>query len=433
MGWLLILLLLLPQPGASRTVTKKKVTQQAKAASAAPSEWPIQSIAVEGVKRYTKQQVVAASGLTVGKPAGKPAFDAARDRLMATGVFESAGYRFGPAPGEKSYAVTFEVIEVADVYPIEFDRLQAPAQQLLQLLGKSDPLFLDRIPATETVLKRYARLIEDYVASKGQKETIIGRLATGDSGALVVLFRPAASPPSVAEVRFTGNQALTETALQNAIASIAVGSQFSESRFRQILDTTIRPLYEEQGRIRVSFSSIQAEPSKSVNGVRVTVAVAENDVYKLHGVQITGVGIDVARLQKAAAIKTGDVADFREIGKGLGRIRSRLGRDGYMSPKLDVERQIQDTAKTVDLVIRVEKGPQFMFGTLTVKGLDMHGEAAIRKMWALKPGGPFNVEYPEYFLQRVRDDGIFDNLRKTRAVTEPGEKTKTVNVTLIFN
>jgi len=432
MGWLLILLLLLPQPGASRTVTKKKATQ-AKAAPAAPSEWPIQSIAVEGVKRYTKQQVVAASGLSAGQRAGKPEFDAARDRLMATGVFESAGYRFGPAPGGKSYAVTFEVTEVADVYPIEFDRLQAPAQQLLQLLGKSDPLFRDQIPATDTVLKRYARLIEDYVASKGQKETIIGRLATGDSGALVVLFRPAASPPSVAEVRFTGNQALTETALQNAIASIAVGSQFSESRFRQILDTTIRPLYEEQGRIRVSFSSIQAEPSKSVNGVRVTVAVAENDVYKLHDVQITGVGIDVARLQKAAAIKTGDVADFKEIGKGLGRIRSRLGRDGYMSPKLDVERRIQDAAKTVDLVVHVEKGPQFMFGTLTVKGLDMHGEAAIRKMWALKSGGPFNVEYPEYFLQRVREDGIFDNLRKTRAVTEPDEKTKTVNVTLIFN
>src|SRR5689334_636888 len=75
---------------------------------AAPTKWPVQAILVEGNKVFTREQIAAASGLKIGQPAGKPDFEAARDRLVATGVFETVGYRFEPGPDNQGFVATFQ-------------------------------------------------------------------------------------------------------------------------------------------------------------------------------------------------------------------------------------------------------------------------------------------------------------------------------------
>ena len=72
-------------------------------------------------------------------------------------------------------------------------------------------------------------------------------------------------------------------------------------------------------------------------------------------------------------------------------------------------------------------------GKLTIEGLDVISEPAIRKTWKIESGQPFQDGYPEAFLNRVREDGIFDNLGKTRAETNIDEATHTVDVTLYFS
>ena len=42
-------------------------------------------------------------------------------------------------------------------------------------------------------------------------------------------------------------------------------------------------------------------------------------------------------------------------------------------------------------------------------------------MWAVKMGRPFNGDYPNVFLTRLREDGIFDNLGKTSSRIELDE------------
>jgi len=71
-----------------------------------------------------------------------------------------------------------------------------------------------------------------------------------------------------------------------------------------------------------------------------------------------------------------------------------------------VERHIDDKKKVVDLTIRPELGPQFLFGTLAIEGLDLHGEAAVKKAWGIKEGKPFDGDYPDYFLQQILRAGI---------------------------
>src|SRR5437867_8963850 len=96
----------------------------------AQKKWPIEKINVEGLKNYSQSQVLAAAGLKVGQAAGKEDFDAARDRLLATGVFETVGYRFAPAAGSNGYAAAFEVVEVEPVYAVRFEGLSAPDNEI---------------------------------------------------------------------------------------------------------------------------------------------------------------------------------------------------------------------------------------------------------------------------------------------------------------
>ena len=58
-------------------------------------------------------------------------------------------------------------------------------------------------------------------------------------------------------------------------------------------------------------------------------------------------------------------------------------------------------------------------GRLTIQGLDVETEPHIKKLWALKRGQPFNAEYPDYFLARLVEDQIMDNLGRTKSAIAP--------------
>jgi len=398
----------------------------------APARWPVESLAVQGNNNYTAEQILAVAGLKRGQLAGKAEFEAARERLMATGAFESVGYRFEPSASGKGYAASFQVAEIEQVYPYRFERLETPPAEMESALKRSDPLFGEKIPATQPVLDRYVKVLEAYLASRNKAEKLAARLTADAPDRMVVLFTPAAAPPSVAAVSFVNNSVIPADALRNAVAGTAVGSVYTEERFRQILDLSVRPLYEARGRIQVSFPSIRTEQATDVKGLLVKVEVAEGEVFNLGEVRFEGAALPVEELRRAGDFKTGDIANFTEIQAGVERIKKRFRREGYMQPEARVERQVHDKSKTVDLLVRIDEGPRYVFGELKIQGLDIHGEAAIRRLWTLKPGAPFNADYPDYFLQRVREDGVFDNLGKTKSALDIHEQNRTVDVTLAF-
>ena len=93
---------------------------------------------------------------------------------------------------------------------------------------------------------------------------------------------------------------------------------------------------------------------------------------------------------------------------------------------------MDDAKKTVKLIVNLDPGPQFTMGKLTIEGLDVETEPHIKKLWALKRGQPFNAEYPDYFLSRLVEDQIMDNLGRTKSAIAPNPENKTVDVTLML-
>jgi outer membrane protein assembly factor BamA len=420
------------QTGPNGAPARKKAAPPAPVAAPA-GRWPVASLAIEGNRIFSREQILALARLRVGQVAGKADFEAARDRLLASGAFETVGYKFAQAANGEGYAATLQVTEVEQVYPVDFQDLHVSSLDLDAALRAKDPIYSrEKLPATQPVLERYKKWIEEYLKSKGITEKIAGSVQPAFDGGYNIVFRPDRPLPAVAQVTFEGNQAIPEEKLREAIAG-AVGAPYTEDVFRQILASAIRPLYEDKGFVRVAFPELRTKPSEDVKGVHVFVTVSEGVSYELGKVFVDGpTPIPAPELVKAGEFKSGDVNVREHLSEGIERMKKTVRRAGYLDAQVFSDRKIDDGKHVVNVAVRVDAGPLYHMGRLTINGLDLSGEAEMKRVWTMREGQVFNPEYPDLFLKRVREGGMFDNLGQTKADVKVDEKAHTADVTLNF-
>jgi hypothetical protein len=103
-----------------------------------PDKWPIQTLSVEGNHVFPAAAILAVAGLKIGQLAGQPEFEAARDRLTASGAFETVGYKFLPAPDGKGFHASFQVAETTSLFPVKFEDLGLADADLAAALAARD-------------------------------------------------------------------------------------------------------------------------------------------------------------------------------------------------------------------------------------------------------------------------------------------------------
>jgi outer membrane protein insertion porin family len=427
---LLLLLMLAASPGFAQT----SAPAQKKAPTMLDGRWPIESLRVMGNHNYSAQQVLAIAGLKVGQVVGRAEFDVARDRILAAGAFDTVNYSFAPEVGTKGFVATFQVTEIEQVYPVRFDDLHVSERDLIATLKAKDPIFADgKLPASQPVFQRYQKWVQEYLAAKGITEKIIGGVIPDRPGEFVISFHPDRPLPVVALIFFKGNQVVPAAKLQDAIQP-AVGMPYTEDRFREALNASVRSVYEARGRVRVSFPTIKTEANKDVTGLNVTVTVDEGEVFKLGKVNIDGpTPLKPEELLHEGDFKTDDIANFDKVNVGIDGMKKALKHAGYMKADVTMRRTINDDKRIVDLTLWVEAGTQYTMRKLTIVGLDLEAEAEINRIWTMKTGKPFNPDYPDMFLKTVKEEGLFDNLGKTKADVKINEQDHTADVTLTFN
>jgi len=416
------------------TLLAQKPTPKSKAvADPGPAATQVRSLKVQGNKTFTAAGIIELSGIKVGQIADSAAFEAARLKLANSGVFERVGYKYAPAPGGGLDA-TFEVIEIPQVFPYRFEDLPASPAEMIAHLKQTDPLFAERIPATKEFLIRYARALEAFLQPKGLKEGVVSKLVPDVGDSLVVIFRPDRPLPTISQVSFHGNEAVPTAALQIAMNQIAMGAVYKEELVRQYLETTIRPIYEQRGRLEVAFPKVTATPSADNTGRNVSIDVIEGPSFDLGAIRLRGYSGDAKTLYQTLVLQPGDLANMTEVATAVKRARAFLVREGHLKAEAKFERLLrrEKDKPLADLTVTVTPGPVYTFGKLKIEGLDILNEPQLRKMWALENGKPYNGEYPELFLSRIRDEGLFENLGTTKAIPTPNEQTRVVDVRLVF-
>jgi outer membrane protein insertion porin family len=395
-------------------------------------DFPIDSINVEG-NRIPAAAIAAASGLKVGATGNSAIFDAARDRLIASGYFDTVSYRYKPS-ASGGYEITFEVQEVTMFYPVRVDALPVSTEEVEAYLKSKDPLFTgSKMPGTKPVLNRSADAIEEYLAGKGHPEKVAARVVAISPEHLVIDFTPPRGLPAVAYVTFEGSKVIDAITLHNKINEVAFGQPFNDENFRALLESQIVPIYEAKGYMRVKFPKISSSPSKDVTGVDVQVVIDEGPEYKLTRVGVFGKSPEEsARILRTAKLPQMSVANLDEVNQAARRVQASMRKQGFLDAEVTTDPELDEAKKTVEFFLVVTSGPAYTFGKLTVEGLGLDGEDAVRKMWSIKPGDPFPEGYGDYFVSKVKEEGIFENLGDTKAKQTINPDNHVVDIALDF-
>jgi len=406
------------------------LAQQKKKPEPAPAVFPLEAVHVEGIQKLTVDKILSVAALKIGEPVIRTDFDQARKRLMATGAFQSVAYEFKPSADAKGVDGTLHVIEVDAWFPYHFEDLPASDADLRAMLRKQELILGDQIPATREVISRYTAAIEEFLGGKVQ---VTGKVIADIPDHPAIVFRPPGPRPNIAEVHFAGNSVLTTAVLVDSLSQVAVGVPYSDATMHQLLDASTRALYEERGRVGVTFPKIDVEKAGKIDGVKVTITVNEGESYNLGTVKVVGVPADEADgIKYIGKWRAGDIANLEEVRAGAIKIADKLRSNGYLKVTQKTEHTVHENNHTVDALITVTAGPQYHFGKLTIDGLDVLTEPQIRKVWIMNTGAPFRPAYPDQFLKDLRDQGVFENLGETRAEKNVNEKARIVDVKLVF-
>ncbi len=392
----------------------------------------LHSVKVEGNKIYSTEAIVKVLGLTIGQAVSTADFKAAYERLHDTELFNNISYQFSFIGKPPAYDLVFTVAEYDQVFPMRFEELGVPDDAVRQYLREHVPLYNDSIPGTQGILKRYRQAVQEVVSEKNPSLKIRGRVTNEDPKQLIVLFRPDFAAPVISRVVVNGSEAIPPQAIAKAINEIAVGQPYTDARLNEILNIQVKRLYELQGYVNVSFPKIEATEDKTVKGYVVTVTVQEGPKYKFGPMKFRGGDLGEDEVKALLKFKPGDPFNVQQVEDLRGNLISALKRKGHLNANVETSRQDDDQKRTVNVLYSLEPGPQYTFQVLEIYGLDLEGEPVVRKMWSEQPGKAFNPDYPAFFLKKLEQAQLFDNLGNTRSDFLVNESTHGVTVSLYF-
>lgn len=359
------------------------------------SAWRLESIQIQGAPSLPVEAVARAAGLRRGARAGKADFDAACQKLVASGLFQFCNYRYRPVAAS---AISLEITlqEAVAEHPVRIDVAGVEESAVWRWLEANEPMVRRTIPGSDEASRFYTGSIHRALRDLGNS-TQVAAVATADAaGRIQIVFRPA-HLPAVADVRFQGNVLFPEKRLRETLLPVASQSAFTEGDFRQLLDLNIRPLYEQAGRLGVRFPTVAIE--KGEGGVVVTTTVVEGPVYVLKSAKLSGDLIAAAELERTARLPVGSIANWRAVLDGLDAALETLKNEGYLMARYEAGRKLDEAAGHAHLDVVFHRGEQFTFGGLQLEGLPPELEAQVRGLWRLEPGAPMREGYVDVFLR----------------------------------
>ncbi len=394
--------------------------------------FPLREIDFEGSPSFEDGDLAAVTGLEIGQPVRKRDFDAALRKLNETGVFESLRYRF--EPHGDGYRLTIAVREVPELFPVRFDGFGSPAAALEDLLRGSLPLYTGIVPGGGPMVRMVVNALQGWWRGQGGEEEVVANIVPSGAGRFEMVIGPERQTFNIAFARFSNTGQVDALELQRTFNQVVVGEPYSEARLRELLHYNARPLYTEHGYMGVQFCPCEASPDPDSEGLLVDVRVEQGEVY-LFGEINWPDPLPVApdSLKKVNWIASGAVANIKAAYETMAAISEGMKRQGFMKAQATFAERVDDERRRVDLDIQIAPGIQYTFSRLIIEGLDILSEPAVRKRWGMQSGDLFDVRYPAYFLDRVKADEMFENLKRTSWSVETDDTKGLVDVTLEFS
>jgi outer membrane protein assembly factor BamA len=407
---LLAILFSLPL-AAAPGLTHRPVPRTTPASSqASDSEKILIAIDVKGVKRFSPEAVIAASGLRIGATVSDDDFKKAARRLGDTGAFSDIVYSYSySSAGTK---LDLQLTEAEKFFPALFEDFVWFTDSELQAgIKERVPLFNGELPLSGRLPDEVSDALQGMLVQKGASGHVNYVRATAPDGEInsyhysienaLILIR---------DIHFSGAPAGELPALEAAVRKLPERS-YARTRFTAFIARDLLPVFHAHGYLKASFAppqptvvppSADSTENRQVTLVDVTVSVTPGPQYKVSLLEWSGNHeFSTETLMKMVRCRPGDPANTVQLGDNLSDVRTLYGSRGYIRASIKVDADFDDAANTVALRLLVNEDAVYHMGELEFRGLDNSLTARLRAAWKLRPGDVYDATYLKPYLAQA--------------------------------
>jgi outer membrane protein insertion porin family len=388
------------------------------------------SIQVKGATQLNRDEIIRASGLTIGQIARDGDFKQAIERLGETGLFTNLQYSYHYS--SEGCDLEFQITENPDLVPIVFDNfVWFSDEDLIGWLRARLPLFTGRLPVGGNFADEIAASLNAILDGRKIPGTA-QFLRAGDGAVNSYVYWVSLHPVLVRNVDFPGADPAELAALEAAAKPLS-GQPFSRTKIRP--QEIFGPVYRAHGYLKVSFGEVHTNVAE--DGPRTLVdlsfPVMSGRQYQLGATEWQGNTVFPAeKLQQFVHLKTGEPANAVQLDDDLGAVRKLYGTKGYLFARVDPTLAMDEAHSIVSYELNVTEGDLYRMGKLEVDGLDADASRRMAAQWQMKKGDPYDNSYLQRFFSIMyRDVGLrrpYDVVRKESI----NQQDKTVSVALHF-
>ena len=409
--------------------------------TAAPNQYVIAGIRVEGVDNYDENMVIGSSGLSVGQRVDIPGEDikAAAKRFWRQGLFSKVQILVEKIYEDQAWLV-FNLRQQPRVSQVNYNGMKGGEKKdiierlNLQAGSQMSPNIADRIKL----------IVEKYYASKGFGQATCEVVQIPDlskqNEVIVNINVDKHEKIKVHKIYIDGNEVLSDNKIKRTMKKTnekkSLWKIFSQKKFvmsdYEADKQLIIDKYNEKGyRDAVILSdSVVPFDEKSVD---VYLKVSEGKRYYIS--DITWVGNTVypsPTLSEVLGIKKGDVYNQKLLNKRTQEdddaVANLYLNNGYLFYNLiPVERKIE--GDSISLEMRMYEGKQARINKVVINGNDRLYEKVVRRELRVRPGDLFSKEDLMRSVREIAQTGHFDP-EKMDVRPEPNPDNGTVDIIL---
>ncbi|WP_246227505.1 outer membrane protein assembly factor BamA [Roseobacter ponti] len=363
----------------------------------------LNSISVEGNARIGNAAIISRAGIARGQTLTEGQLNAAYQRLVDSGLFESVVFT------PRGSSLQISVVELPTINRINFEGNRRIDDDVLAAAINSN----ERRVFNPSQVERDAALIADAYANEGRLAARVSpRIIRRSDNRVDLVFEIFEGDNiEIERLSFTGNRVYSDRRLRRVLETKQAGLFRTFVRRDTLVadrvefdKQVLRDFYLSRGYVDFRTLSANAELTEERDGYFLVFNVQEGQQFRIGEISVTSEVSDADPdiYRSIAAIKNGEVYSPTLLEIDIARMERQALRDGV--DFLRVEPRVTRDERNLELDVEyvLSRGPRVFVERIDVEGNTTTLDQVIRRQFNSVEGDPFNPREIREAAERIR-------------------------------
>ncbi|MEM9754427.1 MAG: outer membrane protein assembly factor BamA [Pseudomonadota bacterium] len=385
---------------------------------------------VEGNLRVDDASILTFAGIPAGQTVTAAEVNDARQRIQASGLFESVEVI------PQGATLRIEVVEFPTINTIAIEGNRRIDDEDLLAIIASTPR---RVYSPAVAEQDAAAIVEAYRTAGRLAATVRPVIIRRSDNRVDLVFEVTEGRVVETErISFNGNRAYSDRRLRRVLESTQAGflrfiiqrDTFIEDRIA--FDTQLlTDFYLDRGYIDFEVLSVTSELARERNAFFVTFNIREGQSYSFGELTVTSdlAEIDTEVYAATIPVRPGITYSPRLVDSTITRMENLATRDGLRFIRVEPRVTRNDDTLTLDVEFVITRGERVFVERIDIEGNATTLDRVIRRQFDVVEGDPFDPRAIRQAAERIRLLGYFSDVQvQGREGTAPNQVIVDVDV-----